>query len=123
MANLGPAVVNTTNTQTPFGNAQSIETLTVTLTPTTATINSVQEMTFSGLGTNIAVGDVIVGVSKPTQTAGVGVVGWRVDGTTADKFYVSFANVTGTTVTPAAEAYLITVLKRNSAANPLSAEV
>lgn len=123
MANLGPAVVNTTNTVTPFGNNASIETISVSLSPTTATINSVQEMAFSGLGTGIVTTDIIIGVSKPTTTAGVGIVGWRVDATTNDKFYLSFANVTGTTVTPATETYLITVARPASASKGISAEV
>lgn len=111
--NPGPAITSTVNTQAPMSNHAKIETLSVNL-GTIAGILTVTatEITFSGLGTGLQPGDVIVGVSKPTAQAGLGIAGWRNDPLVADKFYITFVNPTAGTLTPtAAETYLITIAR------------
>lgn len=109
--NPGPAIQTTFNTQPPTSNLAKIETLSVNL-GTIAGIPTIttSEITFSGLGTGLLPGDVILSVSKPTAQAGLGIAGWRNDPTVADKFYITYVNPTAGTVTPtASETYLITV--------------
>jgi len=109
--NPGPSIQQTTNTQPPMSNLSKIETLSVNL-GTIAQIATITatEITFSGLGTGLLPGDVILSVSKPTAQAGLGIAGWRNDPTVADKFYITFVNPTAAGITPtASEVYSITV--------------
>jgi hypothetical protein len=109
--NAGPSSQVTTNTQTVASNLSKVETLSVNLGTIAgiATITAT-EITFSGLGTGILAGDVILSVSKPTAQAGLGIAGWRNDPAVNDKFYITYVNPTAGTVTPtASETYLITV--------------
>ena len=111
--NTGPAIQTTFNTQPPQSNHAKIETLSVNLGTIAGilTITST-EITFSGLGTGLLPGDVILGVSKPTTQAGLGIVGFRNDPAVADKFYVTYMNTTAGTITPtAAETYQITIAR------------
>lgn len=114
--NQGPATTGTVNTQSPISYQRLIETIAVNLgTITAVTTATTAEKTFAGLGTGIQPGDVIVGVSKPTTQAGLGIVGWRVDGSTPDTFYITYVNPTAGSLTPtASEVYLITVARYNS---------
>lgn len=113
MANPGPATIQTVNTQPPRATLQFIQTLAVNLgTIAGITTATATEITFSGLGTGLLPGDVILSVSKPTAQTGLGIAGWRVDTSTADKFYITYVNPTAGTVTPtASEVYLITVAR------------
>jgi hypothetical protein len=113
MANPGPSVVNTTNTTSPRSTESTIQTIAVNLgTITSVPTITTSEKTFTGLGTGLLAGDVILSVSKPTTQAGLGISGWRVDTTTADTFYISYVNPTAAGITPtAAETYLITVAR------------
>lgn len=116
-----PASTSTPQTVNPVGNLRILETLSVNL-GTIAAVNTVTapEITFSGLGTGLQPGDVILAVTKPTAQAGLGIAGWRVDAAVADKFYITFVNPTAGNITPtAAETYLITVA-RLSALTPVS---
>jgi len=109
--NPGPSVTTTFNTQPPQSNLAKIETLAVNL-GTIAQIATITatEITFSGLGTGILPGDVILSVSKPTAQAGLGIAGWRNDPAVADKFYITFVNPTAAGITPtASETYAITI--------------
>lgn len=118
--NQGPASTGTVNTQSPVSYAKLVETIAVNLgTITAVTTATTAEKTFAGLGTGIMPGDVIVGVSKPTTQAGLGIVGWRVDASTADTFYITYVNPTAGSLTPtASEVYLITVARYNSSNGP-----
>lgn len=74
----------------------------------TITSSEIAPITVSGL----AATDVIVGVSKPTAQAGLGIVGQRVSA--ANALSITFMNPTVATVTPtASEVYSVTVLKAN----------
>lgn len=114
--NPGPASTSNPNLQSPISFERFIETIAVNLgTIAAVTTATTSEKTFAGLGTGILPGDVIVGVSKPTAQAGLGIVGWRVDPSTADTFYITYVNPTAGSLTPtAAEVYLITVARFNS---------
>jgi hypothetical protein len=111
--NPGPSIQTTVNTQPPQSNHAKIETLSVNL-GTIAQIATITatEITFLNLGTGLLPGDVIVGVSKPTAQAGLGIAGWRNDPLVADKFYITFVNPTAAGITPtAAETYAITIAR------------
>lgn len=60
--------------------------------------------------TGLATTDTIVGVSKPTAQAGIGLVGWRVSA--ANTLGLTFMNATAATVTPtASESYKVSVFR------------
>lgn len=124
-SNPGPAVQTTTNTQAPQSNHAKIETLSVNLGTIAGILTiTTTEITFSGLGTGLLPGDVIVGVSKPTAQAGLGIAGWRNDPAVADKFYITFVNPTAGTVTPTAgETYAITIARPIPGSAAISAVV
>ena len=77
----------------------------ISLTPALVAANTTAEQTFTCTGLVVAT-DHIIGVSKPTAQAGLGIVGWRV---TADNTIgITFANVTAGGLTPtAAETYTV----------------
>ena len=111
--NPGPSIQTTVNTQPPQSNLAKIETLSVNMGTIAGILTiTTTEITFSGLGTGLLPGDFIVGVTKPTAQAGLGIAGWRNDPLVADKFYVTFVNPTAGTITPtAAEIYAITIAR------------
>ena len=79
-----------------------------TLSPAQVAANTTAEQTFtvSGLKTT----DMIVGVSKPTAQAGLGIVGWRVSA--ADTLAITFSNNTGAGITPtASQVYSVLVFR------------
>ena len=114
--NPGPASTSNPNLQSPISFERFIETIAVNVgTVTAVTTATTAEKTFAGLGTGIQAGDVILSVSKPTTQAGLGIVGWRVDASTADTFYITYVNPTAGSLTPtASEVYLITVARSNT---------
>lgn len=114
--NLGPAIESTVNTESPRGFFQFIETISVAITPVALAASTATEQSFGLNGasfataaTGILPGDVILGVSAPSTTAGVVVGNARVDTAVADKFYITFGNCTAGTPTPPAGQYLLTV--------------
>jgi hypothetical protein len=65
------------------------------------------EQTFSVTG--LATDDIVVGVSKPTAQANLGIVGWRVSA--ANVLALQFSNTTGGTVSPTgSETYSVFVV-------------
>jgi hypothetical protein len=75
---------------------------TPTLSPAAVAANTTAEQTFAGVLTS---GDFVIGVSKPTAQAGLGIVGWRANGTS---LCVTFSNNTGSPITPtASEVYQV----------------
>ena len=125
MSNPGPASTVTTNVTLPTGNIQKLEAIQVNLGTIAGILTiTTTEITFSGLGTGIKAGDVLVQVSKPTAQAGLGICGWRVDAAVDDKFYVTFVNPTAATVTPtASEVYTLTVARMTQSNTGLAAIV
>ena len=69
--------------------------------------NSTDEQTFTvaGLGTK----DIVI-VNKPSHTSGLFIGGCRVSA--VDTLAITFVNITGAPINPAAETYLITAIRR-----------
>lgn len=94
-----------------MGNTQALGVVSATLSPALIVLNTTAEQLFTVPG--ILATDVIVGVSKPTAQAGLGIVSWRVAG--ANSVGITFSNNTGSSITPtAAQVYLITYLRPDS---------
>jgi hypothetical protein len=75
-----------------------------------------QTATLKGLKTT----DMIIGVSKPTAQAGLGIVGWRVSA--ADTIAVTFVNPTVGGITPtAAEVYTAWIARKEHTKTDASA--
>lgn len=73
------------------------------LTPALVAANTTAEQTFTFTGA-VLVGDYVIGISKPTAQAGLGIVGWRV--TANNTIGITFSNNTAGGLTPtAAETY------------------
>ncbi len=96
------------------GNIQGSWLLGVALSPVGIVLNTTAEQTFTVNG--LLVGD-FVNVTKPTTQAGLGIVNARVSA--ANTLAITFANTTGSTITPtAAEVYLIAVDRPTSTPLP-----
>jgi hypothetical protein len=78
------------------------ETYNVTVTPTAVGANTTSEQTTTVLG--LVVGSLIT-VTKPTHTAGIGIVNARVSA--SDTLAITYMNVTGGAVTPPSESYVV----------------
>lgn len=75
---------------------------TPSLSPSSVAANTTAEQCFTSVLTS---GDFVIGVSKPTVQAGLGIVGWRASGTSA---CITFSNNTASPITPtASETYQI----------------
>lgn len=82
----------------------------VILTVATTT-TAEQSVTVTGLN----VTDTVVGLSKPTAQAGLGIVGWRV--AAANSLGITYLNVTGAAITPtSSEVYGVQIFRANPAA-------
>lgn len=118
MANPGPAVLNTVNTESPRGFVQFIQTIAVAITPAALSASTSAEQSYGANGatfvtaaTGILPGDVILSISPPSITAAAVIGGWRVDTAVADKFYITWGTCSAGTPTPASGTYLITVAR------------
>lgn len=71
----------------------------ITISPALVAANTTAEQTFTCTGL-VSSTDTIIGVSKPTAQAGLGIVGWRcsADNTVA----ITYSNNTGGNITPTA---------------------
>lgn len=90
------------------GNVAGLGVVSVTLSPAEVAANTTAEQTFTvpGLATN----DVILGVTKPTTQAGLGIVGHRISA--ANTLAITFSNNTASPITPtASQTYLIAVAR------------
>jgi hypothetical protein len=123
MANVnpGPATTANPNTQAPVSYERLIQTISVAITPVAVAANTSAEQSFGLNGasfataaTGILAGDVILAVNPPSLTAGTGIVGFRCDTATNDKFYVEFGNFTAGSLTPPSGQWLITVARFSS---------
>ena len=81
-----------------------------TLSAATANTTSEQTITVNGLLAT----DIVVGISKPTLQAGLGIAGWRVSA--ANTLAITYVNATGAGITPTNELLNVTVLRVNPAA-------
>ena len=93
------------------GNVRSMGVASVTLSPAEVAVNTTAEQTFTVPGLRTT--DVLLGVSKPTAQAGLGIVGYRISA--ADTIGITFANVTAGAITPtAAQVYLVSWVRPDS---------
>lgn len=93
------------------GNTVSINEAAPVLVTVATTTTAEQAFTVTGL----AVTDTVVGVSKPTAQAGLGVVGWRVSA--INSMGITFANVTGAAITPTStDTYALMIFRPNPVA-------
>ena len=77
----------------------------ITISPAEVAVNTTAEEAFTCTGLLVA-SDTIIGVSKPTAQAGLGIVGWRCSDD--DEISITFANVTAGALTPtASEEYTV----------------
>jgi hypothetical protein len=80
--------------------------LTITLDPAAVAANTTAEQTLTVPG--LKLGDIVI-VSKPTATAGVGIVNVRVSA--ADTLATTWVNATGSSVNPGSESYILLVFR------------
>lgn len=92
----------------PYGSIiKQIKIYQPTLSPSPIGAGVSTEQTFSVTG--LATDDVVVGVSKPTAQANLGIVGWRVSA--ANVLAIQFSNTTAGTASPtASEVYSVYVV-------------
>ena len=76
----------------------------VSVTGSAVTANTTEEHTFTCNGLVVAT-DFIIGVSKPTHQAGLGIVGWRVSDD--DEIAITYMNNTASDITPTSETYTV----------------
>lgn len=96
--NLGPATTSTNNTFGGIGNIALEVLMQSALTPAAVAANTTAEQTFTVTG--LAVGDVVVGINKPTNQAGLGITNVRVSA--ANTLAIAFINNTAGSLTPTA---------------------
>jgi hypothetical protein len=95
------------------GNTDKLKLLTITWDPANISgTNTTSEQTLTVPG--VAVGDFVV-VTKPTLSAGVGIVNARVSA--ANTVAVQWVNATGSAVNPGSEAYLVLVMRPDATLN------
>lgn len=69
----------------------------ITISPALVAANTTAEQTFTMTGAVLAT-DYVIGVSKPTAQAGLGIVGWRIPAD--NQVAITFSNNTGGGITP-----------------------
>lgn len=95
-----------------MGNAANISVISATIDPASVAAATSAEQTFTVTG--LKVGDQVA-VSKPTATAGLGIVNARVSA--ADTLAITFMNATAGAIDAGSETYTILVVRpeRNTA--------
>lgn len=90
-----------------------MEVHTVTWDPASVAANTTAEQTVTVtgvvVGNSTILGDAVVGVSKPSHQAGLGIAGYRVSAD--DTIALTFMNTTGSAIDPSYEQYIITIAK------------
>lgn len=91
----------------PMTNITSISVVQVTFNPAAvgAATTAEQDITVTG----VQVGDMVLGINKPTVTAGVGIAGARVK--SANTISVTYVNASAGSVDPASEVYTIVLAR------------
>lgn len=95
-------------TALPYGNFNKLNAIEVVLSPASVGAATSVEQTFPLPG--IAVGDIILDVTKPTHQAGLQVVAGRIPG--ANQFTLVFTNATAGAIVPTAGQTYIVVIGR-----------
>lgn len=84
-----------------------IETRTLVIDPPSIAAATTAEQAFSL--NEVEVGDSVLSVTKPTNTAGLGIVGARISG--SNTISITFMNCTGAAIDAPSETYTIDILK------------
>lgn len=77
-----------------------------TINPASVAANTTAEQTFSVPGVKVAT-DTVLSINKPTATAGLGIVGYRVSAD--DTVAITFSNNTAAPIDPPSEVYGVVV--------------
>lgn len=95
----------------PYGNVNKLNMVTRTLSPGSVAANTTAAQAFTVPGVVLGQ-DFVLDVIKPTEQAGLGIVGMRV--TAADTVAVVFSNNTAAPIVPtAAEQYTFVIARRD----------
>lgn len=84
-----------------------VQTFSVTINPTAVAANTTSEQTFTVTG--LTANDIVT-VNKPSHQTGLGIVNCRASA--ADTLAITFANVTGASIDPSSETYLVLAIRR-----------
>jgi hypothetical protein len=99
------------STMIPRGNLVRLAVVSVVLSPAQVAANTTAEQTFTVPG--VRPNDFLMGVSKPTSQAGIGVVNARVSA--ASQVAITFSNNTAGAITPtASETYQLLMARSDS---------
>ena len=94
-----------------MGNMYGLGVASVTLSPASVAANTTAEQAFTVPGVNA--GDFCIDVTKPTEQAGLGIVGCRVSA--ANKVAITFSNNTASPIVPtASQVYQIVIVRTDS---------
>lgn len=94
-------------TSLPYGSIGGLAIVGITIDPASVAAGTTAEQTFTVPGLRLT--DLIVSVTKPTLTAGVGIVNARVSA--ANTLAISFANATAAPVDAGPELYKVLVAR------------
>lgn len=98
----------------PYGNANKLLLVTVTLSPSSVAANTTAAQAFTVPGV-VPGQDFCVDVTKPTEQAGLGFASYRVSAN--NQVTVAFLNATASPIVPtAAESYTFAILRRDGPA-------
>lgn len=86
-----------------------MQVFTVTFNPASVNANTTSEQTITVTGVKLA-RDVVLSVTKPSHTAGIGIVNARVSAD--DTVAITFSNSTGLAVDAGSESYVIVTLRK-----------
>lgn len=91
-------------TMVPYGDLASIAVVSLSLNPASVAANTTAEQDFTIPG-DVRSTDLLLRFTKPTATAGLGIVNFRVK--SANTVSVTFSNNTGSPIDAAAETYTL----------------
>lgn len=94
------------------GNVQGLQVVQLSLNPASVAANTTAEQSFTVPGVRAT--DFLLKFTKPSVTAGLGIVNYRVSA--ANTIAVTFVNATGGAIDAAAETYTLVVLRPDGGA-------
>lgn len=89
------------------GNVRGLFLMTATINPASVAANTTAEQTFTVRG--LRASDVLIMVQKPTLSAGLGLVNWRISAN--NTIAITFSNNTGSGIDAGSEAYKLLVAR------------
>lgn len=94
------------------GNVQGLQAIQLSLNPASVAANTTAEQSFTVPGLRAT--DFVIAFVKPTASAGLGIVNYRVSA--ANTLAVTFVNATASPIDAAAEIYTVVVLRPDGGA-------